>query len=328
METLKSGSSFVDRLRELWRWAKAHKVRASFAALGMCFLFELLTIPWFGVSALTTENPTQTALMRQRIREAENGDKLLTIKQHWIPLSRIPRHVINAVVVAEDGTFWEHGGFDWYEFQKSLEKNWEKKRAVRGASTITQQLAKNLYLSTSKDPIRKLQEWIITVLLEHHLDKNRILEIYLNVIEWGRGIFGIEAAAQTYYGRPAGSLSLEQAMRLAAVIPSPLKHKPTDNSRWMLFRRNVVAQRMQGRKYFEAGQEPDEDETEQPQTKENQSSQPQTEPQPVDTGKAMPDGRQVPVDDSLRDRRSSRRDAMPTDLRSRRDSTDIDRGLQ
>jgi monofunctional biosynthetic peptidoglycan transglycosylase len=238
--------------------------------------------------------------MRQRVREAENGDKLLTIKQKWIPLSRIPRHVINAVVVAEDGTFWEHGGFDWHEFQKSLEKNWEKKRAIRGASTITQQLAKNLYLSTSKDPIRKLREWIITILLEHHLDKNRIIEIYLNVIEWGRGIFGIEAAAQTYYGRSAGSLSLEQAMRLAAVIPSPLKHKPTDNSRWMLFRRNVVAQRMQGRKYFEAEQEPDEDETEQPQTKENQSSQPQTEPQPADTGRAMPDGRQVPVDDSLR----------------------------
>lgn len=287
-------------------WAKAHKGKAFFALLGIFFFIEILTIPWIGVSNLKTENPTETALMRQRTREAESDDKQLTIKRKWIPLSRIPRHVINAVVVAEDGTFWEHGGFDWYEFQQSLKKNWERKRAVRGASTITQQLAKNLYLSTSKDPIRKLKEWVITVLLEHYLDKNRILEIYLNVIEWGRGIFGIEAAAQTYFDRSASSLSTDHAMRLAAVIPSPLKHKPTDNSRWVNFRRNVVAQRMMGRKYYGTDAELDEDDIELPQSKGTESSQPQLETPPNGTGS-------VP-------------NAMPTDQRSRRDSTDIDKG--
>ncbi len=283
-------------------WAKTHKLKAFFSLLGIFFLFELLTIPWLSVANLRTENPTETALMRQRLREAERDDKQLVIKQKWIPISRLPRHLINAVVVAEDGTFWEHGGFDWYEFQQSLKKNWERKRAVRGASTITQQLAKNLYLSTSKDPIRKLKEWLITVLLEKNLDKERILEIYLNVIEWGRGVFGIDAAAQTFFGRSASSLTYEQALRLAAVIPSPLKHKPTDYSRWVMYRRKVVAQRMLGRKYYEAEpvddlvEEPDEDETEQ--AKEIQSS-PDTLSQP-------------PV--------------MPTDQQSRGDSTDIEEG--
>lgn len=276
-----------DKLRLLWAWAKAHKFKALLVALAVFVCIELLTIPWFSVANLKTENPTETALMRQRLREAERNDKQITIKYRWVPISQLPRHLINAVVVAEDGTFWEHGGFDWYEFQQSLKKNWEKKRAVRGASTITQQLAKNLYLSTSKDPIRKLKEWVITLLLEKNLEKQRILEIYLNVIEWGRGIFGVEEAARTYFGRSASALTYEQALRLAAVIPSPLKHKPTDGSRWVMYRKRVVAQRMMGRKYDETGQEPEEDEEGQiapSQSKETESSQPPLEASPADTG--------------------------------------------
>lgn len=288
--------------RRLLTWASTHKLKAVLILLGILLFYEVLTIPWFSVPRLQRENPTETALMRQRREEAKNSEKPFTIRQRWVPLSRIPRHVINAVVVAEDGTFWEHGGFDWYEFKESLKKNWEKKRAVRGASTITQQLAKNLYLSTSKDPIRKGKEWIITLLLESYLDKNRILELYLNVIEWGRGIFGIEAAAQTYFHRSASALTVEQAMRLAAVIPSPLKHKPTDNSRWVVYRTNVVLQRMQGRRYYEAEEPPEEEELSQEQTKEIPSSPSVPEPPPADTGNVS--------------------DPMLTD------STDIERGLQ
>ncbi len=275
-------------LRNAWLWATAHKVKAFFAVFTLFVCVELLTIPWFSAAKLRTEDPVKTALMQQRLREAESSGKQLSIKQKWIPLSKLPRHLINAVVLAEDGTFWEHGGFDWYEFQQSLKKNWEKKRVVRGASTITQQLAKNIYLSTSKDPIRKLKEWIITLLLEHHLEKQRILEIYLNVIEWGRGIFGVEEAARAYFGRSASALTYEQSLRLAAVIPSPLKHKPTDGSRWVMFRKRVIAQRMMGRKYTETELEPEEDEDDNDapsQLKETALSKPPSETSPADTGK-------------------------------------------
>jgi monofunctional biosynthetic peptidoglycan transglycosylase len=177
--------------------------------------------------------------------------------QRWVPLSRISKNLTDAVIVAEDGMFYSHGGVDWFEVKESIEKNIDKRRAVRGASTITQQLAKNLYLSTSKDPIRKFRELIITLLLEHQLGKNRILEIYLNVIEWGRGIYGVEAAAQTYFGKSSGSLSMDEAVRLASVIPSPLRHKPNESSRYVLRRKEIVLRRMQGRNLTNQQQQKD-----------------------------------------------------------------------
>ena len=226
------------------RWMRSHKIRTFLLLLGILLLIEVATIPFFGVPALKTENPGETALMRQRKRDAEQHGEQFRIVQRWIPLSRIPRHVIDAVVVAEDGTFYSHGGVDWFEVQESIEKNIKERKAARGASTITQQLAKNLYLSTSKDPVRKVKELAITLLLEHHLSKNRILELYLNVIEWGRGIFGIDAAARTYFGKAVGDLTLEDATRLAAVIPSPLVHRPDTDSRYVLRRKAIVLQRM------------------------------------------------------------------------------------
>ena len=225
------------------RWMRSHKIR-TFLLLGIFLLIEVATIPFFGVPALKTENPGETALMRQRKRDAEQHGEQFRIVQRWIPLSRIPRHVIDAVVVAEDGTFYSHGGVDWFEVQESIEKNIKERKAARGASTITQQLAKNLYLSTSKDPVRKVKELAITLLLEHDLSKNRILELYLNVIEWGRGIFGIDAAARAYFGKAVGDLTLEDATRLAAVIPSPLVHRPDTDSRYVLRRKAIVLQRM------------------------------------------------------------------------------------
>lgn len=226
------------------RWMRSHKIRTFLLLLGILLLIEVATIPFFGVPALKTENPGETALMRQRKRDAEQHGEQFRIVQRWIPLSRIPRHVIDAVVVAEDGTFYSHGGVDWFEVQESIEKNIKERKAARGASTITQQLAKNLYLSTSKDPVRKVKELAITLLLEHDLSKNRILELYLNVIEWGRGIFGIDAAARAYFGKAVGDLTLEDATRLAAVIPSPLVHRPDTDSRYVLRRKAIVLQRM------------------------------------------------------------------------------------
>jgi monofunctional biosynthetic peptidoglycan transglycosylase len=228
-------------------WATTHKVRTALLLLGAFLLYELLTIPWFGVPSLAKENPAQTAMMRQRIREAEREGKTLAIRQRWVPLHRISRNLVNAVIVAEDGTFYEHGGIDWFEVRASAEKNWKKKTFARGASTISQQLAKNLYLSTSKDPVRKMKEVVITLLLEHYLTKDRILELYLNCIEWGPGVFGAEAAARSYFGKSAAGLSLGEAARMAAVIPSPLRHRPNQGSRYVLRRSSIILKRMTAR---------------------------------------------------------------------------------
>jgi monofunctional biosynthetic peptidoglycan transglycosylase len=237
-------------------WIRAHPIMAILLLLGAFVLVEASTIPFFAVGRLKTENPAESALMRQRVREARDEGKTLTIAQRWIPVTRLPRHVIDAVVVAEDGSFFVHGGVDWFEVQESIEKNIQERRAARGASTITQQLAKNLYLSTSKDPLRKLKELVITLLLEYRLGKMRILEIYLNVIEWGKGIFGIEAAARAYFGKTAADLTLDEATRLAAVIPSPLRHRPDEDSRYVLRRKAIVIQRMAARNMVKTEESP------------------------------------------------------------------------
>jgi monofunctional glycosyltransferase len=234
--------------RALWTWVRAHKLRTVLLVSVAFVLSVVLSIPYPGILALSSENPRETALMRQRIAEAEDEGKPLKITQTWIPISRIPKHVLDAIVVAEDGTFYEHGGIDWFEVQESLEKNLEEGRAARGASTITQQLAKNLFLSTSKDPLRKLREVIITVLLERTLEKRRILELYVNLIEWGRGVFGIEAASRTYFGKPASELTLDEGARLAAVIPSPLRHRPDSDTRYVVRRKAIVLGRMVARR--------------------------------------------------------------------------------
>ncbi len=231
-------------LQNFFNWIKNNKFKSVIYVLFFILIFGYLSLPGHSIKELKKNNPTTTALMQQRIDE-KNGD--LKIIQKWVPLSRISQHMINAIIVAEDGTFYEHGGVDWYEVQESFERNLEEGRAVRGASTITQQLVKNLYLSTSKNPLRKLKELIITLRMERILKKNRILEIYLNSIEWGDGIFGVEAAAQKYFRKSAASLDRNEAARLAAVVPSPRKHKPTENTRWLNFRTNIILNRMEAR---------------------------------------------------------------------------------
>ena len=193
------------------------------------------------VSELKVKNPRSTSLMVQRYREAKKADATFRIRQKWIELKAIPKLLQETVRITEDASFYQHKGIDFVELKAAIKKNWQKGEYARGASTITQQLAKNLYLSTDKSFIRKIEELLIALRLEKDLSKDRIFELYLNVIEWGPGIFGVEMAAEHYFNKPVGQLSLEEIVRLVAVIPQPLKIKPTENSdslkwkaRWIL----------------------------------------------------------------------------------------------
>jgi monofunctional biosynthetic peptidoglycan transglycosylase len=147
---------------------------------------------------------------------------------------------VKAVIIAEDDKFWSHNGFDLDAMQKALEKDIEKGKFKFGGSTISQQLAKNLYLTPAKNPVRKLKEAIITWRIEQSLPKRRIIEIYLNVVEWGEGVFGIEAASARYYGKPAALLTAEEAAHLAAVLPNPRRYNPTGSSRYVERRTRII----------------------------------------------------------------------------------------
>jgi len=228
-------------------WLRKFPVKVVLGIVGLFFLFEIFTLPLFSIANLDTDNPKVTALMQQRKEEAKDKGKTLRIDYRWVPLSNIPKHVRMAVLVAEDGAFFSHNGVDWHEVWESVETNLEKGRIVRGGSTITQQLAKNLYLSTSRDPIRKLKELLITWMLEARLTKKRILELYLNIIEWGPGMFGIEAASRRHFHKPASQLSREEAARLAAVIPSPLRRRPTDDNDYVNDKAQLILKRMSTR---------------------------------------------------------------------------------
>jgi len=237
-------------LRQTVRWVSwlgLHPLRAAVGAVVIFLAAEYLLLPSERLKTLATSNPRRTALMEQREREAAGSGKAYRIQQTWVALSRISPDLIHAVIVSEDGTFYEHGGVDWYEVEESIEKNIEEGKAARGASTISQQLAKNLYLSTSKDPLRKLKELVITLRMERLLSKRRILELYLNVIEWGNGTFGAEAAARKYFGVSAAALTREQAAELAAVIPSPLRHQPDVRSSFVERRTSTILERMNAR---------------------------------------------------------------------------------
>ncbi len=208
-------------------------------------LYFWLTYP--NVAKLRDTNPESTAMIDNRMAEAESEGRAPKRVQTWVPLDRISPNVFRAVIAGEDTRFFEHDGFDYDALREAAEENWEQKKIVRGASTITQQLAKNLYLSESKDPLRKIREAMITKSLESNLTKWRILEIYLNVIEWGDGIYGVEAAAQTYFGTSAARLSASQAAYLSAMIPNPRTvYNPSKNPRNVARRQRVIARYMRG----------------------------------------------------------------------------------
>ena len=219
------------------------RVLASLAAFGFGVIsYVYLTLP--DVRPLATGNPTSTAFMRLRDQEATaEGSKPRSLYQ-FVPYSRISPNLKRAVLVAEDSAFWDHEGIDSEQIRKSIEDSLARREAPRGASTITQQLAKNLYLSPSYDPLRKVKELIIARRLEVALTKTRIFELYLNVIEWGDRVWGAEAAARAYFGIPAASLSRQQSALLAGAIVNPRLLTPARPTRRLLRRQQIILARM------------------------------------------------------------------------------------
>ena len=205
---------------------------------------------WPDVARLAKENPTTTAWMQMRAAEAEAKGMRPRRFQIWVPLKAISPNLKNAVLIAEDAAFFQHEGLDYNEIREAIKVNAEKMEFARGASTITQQLAKNLYLSPSKNPLRKLKELLLTISLERNLTKRRIFELYLNVIEWGNGIYGAEAAARTYFSVSSADLSRDQAAALAAVIINPRRYSPVTPSRRIRNRIALILERMERYQYY------------------------------------------------------------------------------
>lgn len=201
-------------------------------------LLYFVSVP--DVSKLKKEKPKKTALMEYREEEWREKGKKYRTNQIWVPLSTISPYLIKAVLIAEDDKFWRHEGFDYEAIQKAIEKDIKVRRFRFGGSTISQQLARNLYLSPAKNPLRKIREAIITWRMEKVLSKKRILELYLNVVEWGEGIFGVEAASRHYYGKPSSELTPQEAARLAAVLPNPRKYNPAGDQRYVINRSNLI----------------------------------------------------------------------------------------
>ncbi len=185
--------------------------------------------------------------MEQRAEENHTKPRQL---RAWVSYNNISPNLRNAVLIAEDGAFFQHSGYDLGEIKESVKRNWREKRFARGASTITQQLAKNLYLSTSRSPLRKIREFFIAQELERNLTKQRIFEIYLNVIEWGDGIYGIEPAARRYFGKSASELLPEEAAVLAAMIPNPRRYTPARNLKYLEKRKSEILDRLVRWKYL------------------------------------------------------------------------------
>jgi monofunctional biosynthetic peptidoglycan transglycosylase len=189
-------------------------------------------------------DPATTAFMEASLERLREKKPEARLRQTWVPYERISTHLKRAVIAAEDARFTDHEGFDWEAIEKAIEKNRQKGRVVAGASTISQQLAKNLFLSADRTPWRKGQEAIITVMIENVMSKRRILELYLNLIEWGEGVFGAEAAARHYFGTGAASLGAEHAARLAAMVPNPRFYDRNRNTRWLMRKTQLILERM------------------------------------------------------------------------------------
>jgi monofunctional biosynthetic peptidoglycan transglycosylase len=213
----------------------------SLAALSFGIAIFTVTLP--DARELASGWPERTAYMRDWLDDQEEG---ATIDYRPVPLSQIPQRVRRAVLVSEDAAFYEHGGFDWHEIRAAIREAWAERRAPRGASTITQQLARNIYLSASRNPFRKLREALVTRRLERALSKDRILELYLNVIEFGPGVYGVDAAARRYFGTSIGNVSQRQAAELAGTIPSPRRNNPATRTGSFQFRTRLAYARAFG----------------------------------------------------------------------------------
>lgn len=201
-------------------------------------LYWLVTFP--DVARLAQTNPRATALMKTRMSQAREQGRLAKPEWTWVPLSQISPALQRAVIVAEDASFYGHEGFDWEGLKEAAVRNLGAGKLERGGSTITQQLAKNLYLSSEKKLLRKAREALITRELEQHLTKKRILEIYLNVVEWGRDVYGAEAAARHHLGKTANNLTPDEAALLAAILPAPRRHDPLEITPYLVKRQQHI----------------------------------------------------------------------------------------
>jgi len=189
-------------------------------------------------------NPSTSAFMETRLEAMQDLNPDAELQHQWVPYAKISNNLKRALIASEDAKFVDHEGFDWEGIQKAYEKNMKKGKIVAGGSTISQQLAKNLFLSTKRTPWRKGEEAIITVMLEAVMDKRRILEIYLNVIEWGNGVFGAEAAARHYFRTSASQLSAAQAAKLAAMVPNPRYYDSHRDARGLQRKTGIILGRM------------------------------------------------------------------------------------
>lgn len=221
-----------------WIWRILLLVLIVLAAVQFWFLVHI----WYW----TGHNPESTAFMRARLEILREDAPRARLRHQWVPYQRISGHLKRALIAAEDAKFVEHRGFDWEGIQKAYEKNLREGEIVAGGSTITQQLAKNLFFSGGRAWWRKAQEAVIAVMLETIMSKRRIFEIYLNVIEWDDGVFGAEAAARHHYGISAAALGPEQAARLAAIVPSPRRYGPGSNTAYLQRRTYTILARMNG----------------------------------------------------------------------------------
>lgn len=229
-------SSRARRLRG-WGWKR-------WAVLGLAVWFSWETLTWPDVDDLKKDNPKTTAFIERYKERQRDAGRKPHLEWVWVPSGAISPNLKRAAIVAEDADFYSHHGFALDEIQDAVTDAWEDKELPRGASTITQQVAKNLWLSPSYNPARKLKEALLTIELEHFLSKKRILEIYLNVAEFGPGIYGAEAAARHYFGKSAAGLSAGEAAMLAAGLPKPSKWHPGSGSRTYQRRVSRIIRRM------------------------------------------------------------------------------------
>ncbi|MFN4237354.1 MAG: monofunctional biosynthetic peptidoglycan transglycosylase [Vogesella sp.] len=220
------------------RWS----LRIGAALLAALFLYNL----WiFGhIVYWRSFNPSASAFMTEQLARLQEEDPEAELRHKWVPYERISPNLKRALIASEDAKFVDHEGFDWDGIEAAFEKNLKQGRIVAGGSTISQQLAKNLFLSSKRTPWRKLEEAMITVMLEAVMDKRRIFEIYLNVIEWGNGVFGAEAAARHYYRTSAARLSAGQAAKLAAMVPNPRFYDEHRNAPGLARKTRIILRRM------------------------------------------------------------------------------------
>jgi monofunctional biosynthetic peptidoglycan transglycosylase len=234
----------VFKKKRIWAW-----ILFMFFVFALFFVLSIIfSLP--DVSGLSRVHPEKTAWMKMRAKQAEKEGTQYTLRYSWVPFERIPQLLKDTVRIAEDAGFYWHKGIDFEELKESIKKNIKEKRFSRGGSTITQQLAKNLYLSPKKNIGRKIKEYLIAKRLEKALSKDRIFELYLNVIELGPGVFGVQAASRYYFGFSVDTLTLEEIVRLVAVLPRPLSIDPKGESPWLKWRCRWLLHKLQLYEYI------------------------------------------------------------------------------